>query len=124
MIALGLIFALTVAVRKSAVMLTLLMVAIAAGASGQTSECARGTRSGDEVTMIADSIRVVDSVATTLGAKIRRLGQCGGTTVSILRRLARHNRGRSLIGAPSTRRHIIWFRNAVTWRFVFRFSQM
>ena len=69
MIALGLIFALTVAVRKSAVMLTLLMVAIAAGASGQTSECARVTRSGDEVTMIADSIRVVDSVATTLAQR-------------------------------------------------------
>jgi hypothetical protein len=69
MIALGLIFALTVAVRKSAVMLTLLMVAIAACASGQTSECARVTRSGDEVTMIADSIRVVDSVATTLAQR-------------------------------------------------------
>src|ERR1700691_4217040 len=44
-------------------------LAIAASALGQTSECAKVTRSGDEVTMIADSIRVVDSIATTLAQR-------------------------------------------------------
>jgi len=46
-------------------------LAIAASASGQTTECAKVTRSGDEVTMIADSIRVVDSIANTL---VQRFG--------------------------------------------------
>jgi len=44
-------------------------LAIAAIASGQTTECAKLTRSGDEVTMIADSIRVVDSIANTLAQR-------------------------------------------------------
>src|SRR6202161_4193060 len=44
-------------------------LAIAASALGQTSECAKVTRIGDEVTMIADSIRVVDSIATTLAQR-------------------------------------------------------
>jgi hypothetical protein len=44
-------------------------LAIAASASGQTTECAKVTRSGDEVTMIADSIRVVDSIANTLAQR-------------------------------------------------------
>ena len=44
-------------------------LAIAASASGQTTQCAKVTRSGDEVTMIADSIRVVDSIATTLAQR-------------------------------------------------------
>lgn len=44
-------------------------LAIAASASGQTTECAKVTRSGDEVTMIGDSIRVVDSIATTLAQR-------------------------------------------------------
>jgi hypothetical protein len=44
-------------------------LAIAASAFGQNSECAKVTRSGDEVTMIADSIRVVDSIATTLAQR-------------------------------------------------------
>src|ERR1700735_2288031 len=44
-------------------------LAIAASASGQTSECAKVTRSGDEVTMTADSIRVVDSIANTLAQR-------------------------------------------------------
>src|ERR1700678_4798924 len=57
------------AFTKNVVIRTLLMVAIAASALGQTSECAKVTRSGDEVTMIADSIRVVDSIATTLAQR-------------------------------------------------------
>lgn len=43
---------------KNVVIATVLILAIAATASGQTSECAKVTRSGDEVTMIADSIGV------------------------------------------------------------------
>jgi len=54
---------------KNAVIRTILVVAIAASASGQTTECAKVTRSGDEVTMIADSIRVVDSIANTLAQR-------------------------------------------------------
>jgi hypothetical protein len=41
----------------------------AASTSGQTEECAKVTRSGDEVTMVADSIRVVDSIANTLAQR-------------------------------------------------------
>lgn len=44
-------------------------LAIATSASGQSSECAKVKRSGDEVTMIADSIRVIDSIATTLAQR-------------------------------------------------------
>src|SRR6202167_5921523 len=44
-------------------------LAIAASTSGQITECAKVTRSGDEVTMIADSIRVVDSIANTLAQR-------------------------------------------------------
>jgi hypothetical protein len=51
---------------KNAVIRTILVVAMAASASGQTTECAKVTRSGGEVMMVADSIRVVDSIANTL----------------------------------------------------------
>ena len=51
---------------KNAVIRTILVVAMAASASGQTTECANVTRSGGEVMMAADSIRVVDSIANTL----------------------------------------------------------
>jgi len=44
-------------------------LAIAASASGQSTECATVTRSGNEVTMVAESIRVVDSIATTLAQR-------------------------------------------------------
>ncbi len=44
-------------------------LAIVASACGQTTECAKVTTSGDEVTMIADSIRVVDSIANTLAQR-------------------------------------------------------
>lgn len=54
---------------KNALIPTVLMLAIAASASGQTTECAKVTRSGGEVTMIADSIRVVDSIANTLAQR-------------------------------------------------------
>jgi hypothetical protein len=54
---------------KNAVIRTILVVAIAASASGQTTECAKVTRCGDEVTMVALSIRVVDSVANTLAQR-------------------------------------------------------
>jgi hypothetical protein len=54
---------------KNAVIRTILVVAMAASASGQTEECAKVTRSGDEVTMVADSIRVVDSIANTLAQR-------------------------------------------------------
>ncbi len=51
---------------KNAVIRTILVVAMAASAFGQTTECAKVTRSGGEVMMVADSIRVVDSIANTL----------------------------------------------------------
>jgi hypothetical protein len=51
---------------KTAVLRTFLALAIVLNAAGQTTECAKVTRSGDEVTMVADSIRVVDSLANTL----------------------------------------------------------
>ena len=54
---------------KNAVIRTILVVAMVASASGQTDECAKVTRSGDEVTMVADSIRVVDSIANTLAQR-------------------------------------------------------
>lgn len=54
---------------KNAVIRTILVVAMAASASGQTEECTKVTRSCDEVTMVADSIRVVDSIANTLAQR-------------------------------------------------------
>jgi hypothetical protein len=54
---------------KNAVIRAALVLALAASASGQTTECAKVTRSGDEVTVIADSIRVVDSIANTLAQR-------------------------------------------------------
>ena len=43
--------------------------AIASSAAGQTTECAKVTKNGDEVTLVADSIRVVDSIANTLAQR-------------------------------------------------------
>jgi hypothetical protein len=54
---------------KHAVIWSVLVLAMVTSASGQTTECAKVTRSGDEVTMVADSIRVVDSIANTLAQR-------------------------------------------------------
>jgi hypothetical protein len=42
---------------------------MALNAAGQTTECAKLTRSGNEITMVADSIRLVDSIANTLAQR-------------------------------------------------------
>ena len=54
---------------KNAIIRMVLMVATAVCAAGQTTECAKVTRSGDEVTMVADSISVVHSLANTFSQR-------------------------------------------------------